>query len=940
MIMNFKTILYSISLFFAIYSVLSCNKRLDKALEISGDNRGELEKVLRHFENDPDRLKYRAAKFLIENMPGQYYNVGQGVEYSDSLFLAAAGESQNIRTKWFNNHASRIYNLPSEIVYDLTTLKADFLIKAIEEACDVWNAAPWHEEYDEEIFFEYVLPYRLNHEPPSDWRQTIEEEYPMLTKEYVITRRGFQMEAEQGYCIGCQTKEYIGAAGHKAEMMFKGKSSVSFTIDSERQTHKRLIVKYSTNAHQMEAVVMVNGVFFDTLRLTPTRNIESFAEKWFNKALPIKKGRNIVTVSNVTDSLCLDYIQFGAVEDFKAEDIKDFSGDYYSIINKKTQHCITFDTLKTSIQNIIDLKKLDTNDNTQLLRLDYAGYSLWKIGCFTNKSNATDMCLEMEFGTPRTLSTDSIITAAKYIKRPFQQWIFFPVGGDYYRIMNKHTGMFLDSETDAATGREYLVQNPYSEKDSQIWKLNKRGRNPYSDTFFKVNSAFSEAMRVFDLTHQFEYYIYDSKFQTNAISLYKAKSGKCADETSFSIYLSRYLGIPAAYDFTPHWGNRSNSHSWSVLIGKDGKAVPFFMGNVPGDTVHYFYSYIKPKVFRYRYSVNKKLINDLKHEESVPELFVNNTRITDVTDEYCKTSDVVRPVPKEIQNRKVAYICVFDNRNWVPVDYGMIKGGKVRFKSMGRGIMYMAGLFVNGTIVPFGNPFLITNDGDIKDIDVNEKETVRMKLLRKYPFMGAQDFFNSRMNGGQFQASNYEDFSDSTVLYVHKGITNGNWYDIPIRTQRPHKFLRYIGGRGSFCNINELEFYDSTGKKIEGTIIGTEGEDWGKKEKVFDGDILTGFGGLSPDGNWVGLALKIPCVVSRIRYIGRNDGNGIEVNDSYELLYWSSARGWVKHGNKVAKDNVIYFENVPAGGLYILRDLTKGVEERIFTYENGKQVWW
>jgi len=32
----------------------------------------------------------------------------------------------------------------------------------------------------------------------------------------------------------------------------------------------------------------------------------------------------------------------------------------------------------------------------------------------------------------------------------------------------------------------------------------------------------------------------------------------------------------SAVDFTPHWGNRSNSHAWSVVILPDGKATPFF----------------------------------------------------------------------------------------------------------------------------------------------------------------------------------------------------------------------------------------------------------------------------------------------------------------------------------------------------------------------------
>ena len=47
---------------------------LDIAMEKAGDNRQELEKVLRHYQQSPaDSLKYKAACFLIENMP--YYEV-------------------------------------------------------------------------------------------------------------------------------------------------------------------------------------------------------------------------------------------------------------------------------------------------------------------------------------------------------------------------------------------------------------------------------------------------------------------------------------------------------------------------------------------------------------------------------------------------------------------------------------------------------------------------------------------------------------------------------------------------------------------------------------------------------------------------------------------------------------------------------------------------
>ena len=84
------------------------------------------------------------------------------------------------------------------------------------------------------------------------------------------------------------------------------------------------------------------------------------------------------------------------------------------------------------------------------------------------------------------------------------------------------------------------------------------------------------------------------------------------------------------------------------------------------------------------------------------------------------------------------------------------------------------------------------------------------------------------------------------TFYKFEGLTNGNWYEIPVTDEGRYRYLRYIGPMGSHCNINELEFYGTDGKKLSGTIIGTEGDPWASKEKVFDGDILTGFSGVSP----------------------------------------------------------------------------------------------
>ena len=70
-------------LFFISFLSISCTPRVDRleyALCLSGDNRPELEKVLARYSSPEDSLKYRAAVFLIENMPGRGYYEGEHLD--------------------------------------------------------------------------------------------------------------------------------------------------------------------------------------------------------------------------------------------------------------------------------------------------------------------------------------------------------------------------------------------------------------------------------------------------------------------------------------------------------------------------------------------------------------------------------------------------------------------------------------------------------------------------------------------------------------------------------------------------------------------------------------------------------------------------------------------------------------------------------------------
>jgi len=70
-----------------------------------------------------------------------------------------------------------------------------------------------------------------------------------------------------------------------------------------------------------------------------------------------------------------------------------------------------------------------------------------------------------------------------------------------------------------------------------------------------------------------------------------------------------------------------------------------------------------------------------------------------------------------------------------------------------------------------------------------------------------------------------------------------------------------------------------------------------------------------------------------------DESNYIIPGVHYELFYWRN--GWVSLGAQEASDTVLVCHRVPKGALLLLRDLDSDKRrERIFAYENDKQVWY
>lgn len=153
---------------------------LDKALYAAGENKAELMKVLKHYENDS--LKYHAACYLIENMPYHYYYVGKELENYYKYFeiyrkvqLAGYQLADSLRKAGVN--FSRLGLIRKN---DIEHVDSSFLVSNIDWAFKVWHEQPWGKNVSFDNFCEYILPYRIGDEPLEFWREDIYNKYNCL----------------------------------------------------------------------------------------------------------------------------------------------------------------------------------------------------------------------------------------------------------------------------------------------------------------------------------------------------------------------------------------------------------------------------------------------------------------------------------------------------------------------------------------------------------------------------------------------------------------------------------------------------------------------------------------------------------------------------------------------------------------------------------------
>lgn len=220
-------------------------------------------------------------------------------------------------------------------------------------------------------------------------------------------------------------------------------------------------------------------------------------------------------------------------------------------------------------------------------------------------------------------------------------------------------------------------------------------------------------------------------------------------------------------------------------------------------------------------------------------------------------------------------------------------------------------------MVPFAPPLILYSDGTVHPIIANKDSLQYMKLVRKYPNRGESDYWYSAFIDSHFEAADNPDFKSPHSICTIRHKPDYRYQFIPIDTTLSYRYWRFVANEAWRAHLSDLRFYDKHKQEIKGKIIGMDST---KTNELFDPDPLSMC--LIPE--WVGMDFGKPVALSQIRYLPRNDANGIFPDNQYELFYYDFPQGWISMGIKTATGTYIEYDDVPSNGLYWLRNHTPG----------------
>lgn len=430
----------------------------------------------------------------------------------------------------------------------------------------------------------------------------------------------------------------------------------------------------------------------------------------------------------------------------------------------------------------------------------------------------------------------------------------------------------------------------------------------------------------------------------DVVAMQHQRKAMCVQRCVMLGAVMRALGIPAAIDNVGRWANYSrNGHAWVALVTNEATYSIYEDEKVAKinnriDATEFELKYPIPDDFPMRTDFKKrpaKIWRSTFERQPVEDITENDWgksvaspfRI-DVSAAYGLDKNVEIQTARAV---KRAYLCTFaTGTDWMPIDVTEVKNGLCRFEALGDSVVYAVIGFEEGKPVALEDAFLLL-DGKKKRLTPDKQNTRRIVIDRKYPLTGKWPNEWAPIPGARFEGSNDAQFTQTEVLAsVERMPVFRNVLKMDGRQR--FRYIRYCSKETCDTPIAEVEFW-SGGHKVKAV----PGKSTVKKvELSVDDNTLT-----RPDiapGYILGYELEKPEVLDSIVFYPWNDDNFVLPTHEYELFYYD--KGWVSLGKRKPETYALVYEVVPAHALLLLKDRTKGNEERPFTYENKEQVWW
>ena len=446
-----------------------------------------------------------------------------------------------------------------------------------------------------------------------------------------------------------------------------------------------------------------------------------------------------------------------------------------------------------------------------------------------------------------------------------------------------------------------------------------------------------EACKAVDKDLKRVYYRWNTDFSIphqSADFLFYHRVGFCREACDVTLYAMRACGIPVASEYFVYSPEYQHPHFWTTLRDTTGKFIQFGFNEFeasrtnPGTDGRK-----KGKVYRYCFGMQEEPFTGITRDEKVPALF-RNRYIKDVTANYFGENEVNLSVQAGYD--EFIYLGVFSPGGWIPVDMALNHKGSVTFRNLEPDVIYQPLISDGQNHRAAGYPFIYKNETAylLKPDTISMKKVILKRKMSLMPTIA--EFLYRAIIGSKIEVSTDLSFTQPDLVYQFNDTLDYNYYKLtPPDINKKYRYIKYIAPSGKRMELSELSvFKDSLCKEQIRLKRMNDIEPVQALDHITDGDILSYFQARDTSC-FITYDLGKTTTIGKVVFSPRNDDNYVWPGDEYELFYQDGVNGWKSLGIQTATGWELEYR-VPDNALLWLRDRTKGREEQVFIYKEGK----